>query len=226
MSGSQCGATGSGCIDTVPIFSGLTNDEKNEIALITVERRYEKGQSIYLAGKSDKRLYVIHRGRVKISRVSPSGKTQVLRTLGPGDFMGELTILNDVPLQDYAEAMEDSVMCSIEGQRLKTLMQKFPSIALNILEALSSRLEKAETLIEHISLHPAEQRLAQALLEVSAGRREFDLELSKGDFASQLGMTQETLSRKLAAFQERGMIRLKGLRGIVLLDAEALETVT
>ncbi len=196
-----------------------------EIAAITMERAYEKGRSVYLAGKKEKRLYVIHSGRVKISRYSPSGKVQVLRVLGPGDFMGELTILNDTPLPDYAEAMEDCAMCVIEGDKLKALMLKYPSIALRVMEALSSRLERAEALIEDISLHPAEQRLAQALLEASGGRRSFDLVLSKGDFASQLGMTQETLSRKLAGFQDRGLIELRGLRGIVILDPEALAAI-
>lgn len=217
--------TGAGCIEIVPIFSGLTHDEKREIASMTAERRYEKGESIYRAGKRDKRLYVIHSGRVKISRLSPSGKAQVLRLPGPGDFMGELTILNDMPLSDYAEAMDGCSMCVIEGTKLKALMQRYPSIALKILEALSARLERAEALIENISLHSAEERLAQALLEASAGRHAFELALSKGDFASQLGMTQETLSRKLSAFQERGLIELKGLRGIVVLDPDALAEV-
>lgn len=194
------------CIGIVPIFSGLTPDEKDEIAAITSEKQYAKGETIYLAGNEGKKLFVIHSGRVKISRISPGGKSQVLRVLGPGDFMGELTLLSDAPLSDYAEAVEPCTMCMVEGQRLKTLMGIYPSIALKVMQVLSSRLEKAETLIEGITLHPAEQRLASALLELSAGRHELELPLTKGDFASQLGMTQETLSRKLSGLQDQGYI--------------------
>lgn len=212
----------SNCIEIVPIFSGLTHIEMTEIASITVEKKYDKGETVYLAGKKDKRLYVIHSGQVKISRLSEAGKSQVIRVLGAGEFMGELSILNDSPLSDYAEALTSCRMCMIEGIALKGLMQKYPSIALKVMEELSARLEKAEILIEDINLNSAEHRLARVLLDLSRDRREFDLTLTKGDFASQLGMTQETLSRKLSAFQELGIIELRGQRTITVLDREKL----
>jgi CRP/FNR family transcriptional regulator len=196
-----------------------------EVAAITVDRAFAKGELIYSAGKEDKRLFVIHEGRVKISRISPNGKAQVIRILGPGEFMGELTILNTSPATDYAQALENCRMCVIEGTRLVELMRKYPSIALKAMAELSARLEKAENLIENINLHSAEQRLASALLEQSGGERTFELALSKGDFASQLGMTQETLSRKLALFQEDGLIDLSGQRTIVIRDRGRLEEI-
>ena len=195
-----------------------------EIAAITIDRQFGKGELIYSAGKEEKRLFVIHEGRVKISRISPNGKAQVIRILGPGEFMGELTILNTSPTTDYAEALEPCRMCVVEGTRLLELMRKYPSIALKTMEELSSRLEKAETLIEDINLHSAEQRLAQALIEQSGGKATFELTLSKGDFASQLGMTQETLSRKLSLFQEDKLIELKGQRIVTIRDRRRLET--
>ena len=201
----------------------MTRDEMTEVAAITVDRTFAKGELIYSAGKEDKRLFVIHEGRVKISRISPNGKAQVIRILGPGEFMGELTILNKSPTTDYAQALESCRMCVIEGTRLLELMRKYPSIALKAMEELSARLEKAENLIEDINLHPAEQRLAQALLAQSGGERTFALSLSKGDFASQLGMTQETLSRKLSLFQENGLIDLSGQRTITIKDRRRLE---
>jgi CRP/FNR family transcriptional regulator len=101
-------------------------------------------------------------------------------------------------------------------------MKKYPSIALKVMEELSSRLEKAETLIETINLHSAEQRLAQSILALAGDSTEFELPVTKGDYASQLGMTQETLSRKLSMFQDQGFIELRGQRGIVLRDRKGL----
>ena len=216
---------GSGCIAIVPIFGALSPDEMAEVAAITVEKKFEKGELIYFAGKEGKKLFVLHRGRVKISRISPTGKTQVIRVIGPGEFMGELSLLSQAALTDYAEALEPCAMCVVEGARLKELMKKYPSIALNVMEELSARLEKAERLIEEINLRSAEGRLAQALLNLAGDRREFQLSLTKGDFASQLGMTQETLSRKLSAFQDKGLIGLKGQRRIIILDAKGLAEV-
>lgn len=214
--------TGSGCIAIVPIFSALSPNEMAEVAAITAEKKFEKGELIYFAGKEGKKLFVLHTGRVKVSRINPTGKTQVIRVIGPGEFIGELSLLSQAALTDYAEALEPCVMCVVEGSRLKGLMKKYPSIALNVMEELSARLEKAERLIEDINLRSAEQRLAQALLNLAGDRREFELSLTKGDFASQLGMTQETLSRKLSTFQDKGLIGLKGQRRIIVLDAKGL----
>jgi CRP/FNR family transcriptional regulator len=196
-----------------------------EVAAITREKRYEKSETIYSAGKREKGLFVIHTGTVKISRLSPTGKVQVIRVLGPGEFMGELAVLNSYSPTDFAEALDPCTMCVIEGEKLKLLMNRYPSIALKVMEELSLRLERAEDLIEDINLHSAEKRLAEKLLELSEGKEEFELPLSKGDLASQLGMTQETLSRRLAAFRFDKFIELKGQRRIVIRDRKGLAEV-
>ncbi len=110
----------------------------------------------------------------------------------------------------------------VEGKRLKDLMRKSPSITLKVMEEVSSRLELAETRIADLSLHSVDDRLARSLLELAGARLEFDLAISKGDYASQLGMTQETLSRKLSSFQEKGLIAMRGQRTIRILDRGAL----
>jgi len=210
------------CVAIVPIFSALSPAEIGEVAAITTDARFDKGSLIYFAGKEGRKLYIIHRGRVKISRIGDNGKSQVIRILGPGEFFGELSILGNAALSDYAEAVEPCSMCMIDGARLKSIMSKYPSIALKVMEELSIRLSKAESLIEDISLRPAESRLAQAILDLAAGRSEFELSTTKGDFASHLGMTQETLSRKLSLLQSQGLILAKGLRGIKILDEKGL----
>ena len=221
----SCQSDQTNCITLVPIFNNLNHDEMLEIAAITTARTFKKGELVYTAGDRGGKLYVLHRGRVKISRLSAGGKEQVIRVLGPGEFMGELSLFSPLPLTDHAEALETSTMCLIEGVKLKELMKKYPSIAFKVMEELSQRLEKAEKLIETINLNTVEQRLAGALLAISGGESEVLLEMRKGDFASQLGMSQETLSRKLTAWQEQGLIALKGQRKIEILDRVRLEMI-
>ncbi len=210
------------CVEMVPIFSNLSQEERLEIAAIAKAQTFKKGELVYMAGDEGGTLYVLHSGRVKIYRLSASGKEQVIRVIEPGGFMGELSLFSSLPMTDNAEALEASTMCLIEGSKLKELMKKYPSIAFKVMEELSRRLEEAEALIETLNLNTVEQRLAQALLAMSGGEQEVELRITKGDFASQLGMSQETLSRKLAAFQERGFIAMKG-RKIKLKDRKGLE---
>lgn len=213
----------SNCIEIVPIFSNLTEEEMLEIANITTEAKFEKGSYVYMANDLGGKLYVLHSGRVKISRLNINGKEQVLRIVEPGEFMGELTLLSNTPLTDNAEVLEKTLMCMIDGNRLKELMNKYPSIAFKVMEVLSKRLEQAESLIEKINLNTVEQRLASALLDLVNSKNEITLNMTKGDFASSIGMSQETLSRKLTSFQDEGIIELIGQRKIIVKNINALK---
>ncbi|MCR6546002.1 Crp/Fnr family transcriptional regulator [Dehalobacterium formicoaceticum] len=213
------------CIEIVPIFSSLTREEMLEVAAITTQQTFQKHEMIYLAGDEGGKLYVLHTGRVKISRLNANGKEQVIRVVNPGDFLGELSLFSPLSMTDNAEALEKSTMCTIEGIKLKEIMGKYPSIAFKVMEELSVRLEKAENLIENINLNTVEQRLAQALTNLSDEKNEVLLSMTKGDFASQMGMSQETLSRKLTAFQEEGLIQLKGHRKIIIINKEGLAAI-
>lgn len=214
-----------GCIKSVPIFNSLTDEEMLEIARITKAETYEKGDMVYMAGDKGGTLFVLHTGQVKITRLSASGKEQVIRVIGSGEFMGELSLFSSLPLTDNVEVLVTSTMCIIEGTKLKELMKKYSSIAFKVMDELSRRLEKAENLIESINLNTVEQRLAQALVSLSDGKKEISLNMTKGDFASQLGMSQETLSRKLTALQDGGLIELIGQRKIRIKDRMGLEAI-
>ena len=122
------------CVERVPIFSNLNHEEIMEIAKVTSQKEFQKGEIIFLSGEIWEKLYVIHRGKVKISRISDSGKEQIIRILGPGDFMGELSLFACTPSNSSAEALENTTVCEIEGQKIKDLIIKSPVIALKILE--------------------------------------------------------------------------------------------
>ena len=223
----------SSCVEIVPIFSSLSRQEMLEVESIAIAKKYARGDMIYMEGDQGDRLYVVHRGLVKVFRLSPNGKEQVIRVLGPGEFMGELALFSLVSLTDNAVALEEASLCLIEGTLIKDLMQKHPLIAFKVIEELSKRLESAENLIRDINLHPVEQRLAEALLRMvqeqekgaGGGDSAIVLPMTKGALASQLGMTQETLSRKLSSFQEQGLIELQGARKIVIIDRDGLDEI-
>lgn len=214
------------CIEHVPIFTSLSREERVEIAEIASSRSFEKGEMVYRAGDKGGTLFVLHTGRAKLFRLNANGKEQVLRLVEPGEFIGELALFSSLPLTDNAQALEVTTMCVLQGEQLKELMAKYPSIAFKVMDELSRRLEKAENRIEDISLSSVTKRVAGALLELSEGKQEIHLPMTKGDLASQLGMTQETLSRKLAALQEEGLIILKGHRKIIIKDRSELEEIS
>ena len=195
-----------------------------DIARITTAKTFKKGEVIYLEGDVEKKLYVIHFGRVKISKMSEAGKEQIIRILESGDFLGELSLFVQAPLNNTAEALEATKVCMIDGAKLNEMISSNPAIAAKIIEELSKRLQKAENLIESLVLQDVGQRVADSLLRMSEGKAEIQLVISKKDLAAHIGISQETLSRKLSQFQELGLIEQTGHKKVIILDRDGLKS--
>lgn len=213
------------CVSLVPIFNHLHHEEMQEIVKATRSVKYEKGEEIYGAGDTSAHLYIVHRGRVKIFRLSESGKEQLIRILEPGDFMGELALFSRSPFDHYAKAMEKTELCVIRRSDLEAFLKKYPTISLKIMEEFGRRLERTEKLVSSLTSEDTEKRIAAYLVELA---KDFDtasitLPMPKKDIASYLGTTPETVSRKLAEFQENDWIEQISQRKIKILDMEALE---
>ncbi|MFA9398628.1 MAG: Crp/Fnr family transcriptional regulator [Clostridiaceae bacterium] len=214
------------CIQKVPIFSKLSIKEMIEVSMTTTHKEYKKGETIYLEGELSEILFVINKGKVKIFNISEDGKEQIIRILGVGDFMGELSLFTKYPLKNNAEAIEATSICIIYSKNINELIEKNPSIALKIIKELSVRLETTEEMIESLRHKDVEQRVADILIKLADENNVINLSISKKDLAAYIGMSQETLSRKLSKFQEGDLISQEGQRKIVILDIVTLSKIS
>ncbi|MDY0214686.1 MAG: Crp/Fnr family transcriptional regulator [Bacilli bacterium] len=211
------------CLAKVPIFKNLSAEEQSEIVDLINVLKVKKGEFIYSAGDSKNALYVVHEGKVKVSRVNKEGNEQVIRVLSSGEFMGERSLFSNEEANDYATSVEDCHLCVISAASLKEHMLKHPNTMFGVMKELSGRLEKAEALIEETNLLPVDERIATSLINLSGKDDIVVLPYSKGDWSSLLGMKQETLSRKLRFFKEKGYLRLKGQRTIYIINRPYFE---
>ena len=213
------------CLKRVPIFNNLLEEEMKEISKILIHRTYKKGEMIYLSGEEIESLYIINKGKVKITKSSESGKEQIIRILSVGDFINELSVFTRTLSNNNVEAIEETTMCILSARDLQKIIEKNPGIAIKIMQELGERLEKTEKLIESIGLMSVEERIASAILEFSKGGSVVKLPISKKDLASYIGTSQESLSRKLTQFQNNGWIKQEGQRKIIILNRKALEEI-
>ncbi|MCR2821565.1 Crp/Fnr family transcriptional regulator [Lederbergia panacisoli] len=212
------------CISLVPIFNHLKPGEMKEIVKTTRHVTYERNQEIYGPEDHSDHLYIVHRGRVKIYRLSEAGKEQLLRILEPGDFMGELALFSASTFDHYAVTMEKTELCIMRRSELQTFLMKYPAISLKVLEEFSRRLERTEIQVSNLTSEDTEKRIAMYLLELldQSDKQTITLPISKKDIASYLGTTPETVSRKLAEFQQRGWLEQIAPKKIRILDKQAL----
>ncbi len=212
------------CVSLVPIFNHLKPEEMQEIVKTTTHAQYNRNETIYGMGDSSAHLFIVHRGRVKIYRLSESGKEQLIRILEPGDFMGETALFTESVTDHYAMAMEKTELCIMRRSDLQSFLMKYPAISLKILEEFGRRLERTEKLISSLTSEDVEKRIAEYLVELTKESQysTITLPMSKKDLASYLGTTPETVSRKLTEFQERGWIEQAGQRKIKVVNLIAL----
>lgn len=213
------------CVSLVPLFADLSDEDRRRIAEVAMTRHYERGEQVHRPGQQSG-LRIVHRGRVRVRRLSESGTEQLLRILRPGDFLGETTLLTGRPVDSWAEAIDASEVCTLGGDEIRRLLSEHPEVALRMLSSLSARLDEAEQQLSAVTGASVARRLADHLLALAeeAGSSTFRLPSTKKDLASYLGTTPETLSRRLGALQDAGLIRL-GPRGLVeIRDAPGLRT--
>lgn len=206
------------------LFQGLPDGEIDEILKIVVEKKFQRGQNIFFEGDAGNGFYMVGEGKVKIFKMSLGGKEHILHIFGEGEPFGEVPVFHGQPFPATAEALVKSTVLFFPRERFVQMVEKTPSIALNMLAVLSMRLRRFASQIENLSLKEVPARLAGYLLyllEEQGQKDSVELEISKGQLASLLGTIPETLSRIFAKMSEEGLIEVVGRR-INILDREGL----
>lgn len=212
-------------IASIPLFNGLPPDQLEAIRQIAVEKRFGRGETIFCEGDVARGFCVVIEGRVKVYKVSTEGKEQILHIFGPCQPFGEVPVFTRQKFPAYAESIAPTRVLFFPRTAFVELITANPSLALNMLAVMSTKLQQFTVIIENLSLKEVPARLASYLLYL-AGEQEKDhivtLNISKGLLASILGTIPETLSRIFAKLSTLDLIRVEG-RQIRLLDREGLE---
>jgi len=218
------------CANKVSIFSILQEQQLKEITDKIARKKYKKGQIIFFEGDISDKLYVINKGKIKVFKYTKEGKEQILYILSEGDFVGDLSLLKKDEHKFNAEALEDVNMCELTKDDFDGIIKHNPEIALKILQVVYDRILKLENLIQSLSTKDIEARIAGLLLsfikdfgQPNGDTIELELPLSREDMANYIGVTRETISRKLSSMQDEGIIELLGNKKIVIHKIEDLE---
>lgn len=216
------------CAAGVPVFQSLSQEELQELGKSMRHRQYRKGQIIAVAGEPVKHLFIVARGRLNLVHTSSSGREQVVRTAGPGESFGELALFTQAVFEGNLICAEDTEVCLLHRDSVQLLMARNQDVALRLAETLAHRLSKAEGVIAGLGLKDVGQRLARELLllaehgDVTDAGVVIKIPVPWAEVAARIGTTPETLSRRLGAFADQGIIRQEGARLLVILDPEKL----
>lgn len=200
------------------LFRDLPSDMRREIAAKCVRRAFHKGTVLFQKESADQELYLIASGRIRIYLPGESGREVTLNVCGPGEVIGELSMLDGRPRSASAEALDEAVVYCLHHEDFGRLIEASP-VAAAVIRVLAGRLRHATDDTESLALFDVYGRLARCLLDLVerfGQGHEIDLELNQTDLASLVGATRETVNRALAAFRQQGLIEQRGQRIVVL----------
>ena len=212
-------------LSQVDLFKGLTVEQLEAIAQIISDKKFKKGQLIFSEGDEGVGFYLVISGRVKVYKLSPEGKEQIMHIFGPGQPFAEVPVFEGSRYPANAEAMERCKLFFFPKKAFISLIQENPSLSINMLASLSQRLKQFSNLIESLSLKEVPGRLASYLLYLSdrnGSIDEFQLDIAKSQLASLLGTIPETLSRIFAKMDSKKLVEINGPR-ITILNRIGLE---
>jgi len=138
----------------IPLFKDLTPVELANVAPLFFEKSYMQNATLFVEGMVGEILYVIKKGSVHITKKGPNNQEIVLATLKEGEFLGEMSLIDNRPRTATAKVAEESQLLVMTKKTFTTLLEKYPDIALKILLAFlkiaNERLRKANEAIKHI----------------------------------------------------------------------------
>lgn len=211
-------------IAAIPLFEGLTEQQCESLGAIAVRRNYSREQSFFSEGDDSNGFYIILSGKVKIFKLSPEGKEQILHIMGPGEPFGEAAVFAGEHFPACARTLAESKVLFFPRLSFVELITKNPSLSLNMLAFLSRRLRRLTSLVEDLSLKEVPGRLAAYLLYSGKHINDPDLielGISKNQLAGLLGTIPETLSRILKRMSKEKLIKA-GAHQIQILDRPGL----
>jgi CRP-like cAMP-binding protein len=116
-----------------PLFSSLTHEELEDLGSHLFEKKCVLGTTLFVEGMSGEILYLVRQGRVEILKTMPDGSEQVLASLRPGQFLGEMTLIEDQPRSATARVAEESVLLVMTKKSFQAMLEKYPKMSVKIL---------------------------------------------------------------------------------------------
>lgn len=192
-------------LSTVPYFQGLSAGDLAQVQGHCRQRTLYAGEIIVLEGQHTDALYVVRQGRVRLYRISPEGKEQVLFVAEPGTTFNDTAVFDGGPALATAEALTPGTrVCIVPASLMLHLFATDPRVAANVVRVLPGRVRQLTALVDELSFHHIAQRVARLLLDEYAAIGE--VTLTKQEMAARVGTVREAVSRTLHDLERRGGI--------------------
>jgi CRP/FNR family cyclic AMP-dependent transcriptional regulator len=195
------------------LFQALQPADLDAILARAMVKRVLRGEMIRRRGDPGTGMVIIVSGRVRISLVSEDGREVTLTVLGPGEVLGEMTLLDGGECSADATAQEDCVLLALERTQFLRLLRANSDLCLHLMSVLCQRLRRSNAALEDMALLDLSTRLGRLLLRLcndygaaSPNGTRIEVKLSQKDLSSLAGASREKVNKQLRQWEQEGII--------------------
>ena len=215
-------------LSQAPLFEALEGDDARALRSDVTNVRIGRGERLFAEGDEGDKLYIILKGKVKLTRAAHDGRENLLSVHGPGEMFGELSLFDPSPRTASATAITEATLAGLAHDDMRAFLTTRPEVAMHMLGALAQRLRRINDIKADLVFTDVPGRVAKALLDLGSRfgvQQENGLQvhhdLTQEELAQLVGASRETVNKALADFVARGWIQLAA-KSVLLVDADRL----
>jgi len=209
-------------LKTVPLFSSFSDHQLAALFPAIQHRSYPRHSFMLRAGEKSDALYIILSGRAKIVIDDGEGREVTLTTIGPSEFFGEMSLIDDKPRSASVEALDQCEVLYISKAAFMTCLKDNFEVAMMILRAVVTRLREADEKIASLALMDVHGRVARLIMDLAKEVNDnWVVDTGSEEMARMVGASREMVSRVLKEMRDSGLIR-RDKRKIIVLDRASM----
>lgn len=219
-------------IHEIDLFRGLTAEEIQRICVHLRPRHFNPGELLLQEDDPGEVAYVVRKGYVRVETTHPDGSRTVLTILGPGEIVGELSLVDLLGRSATVVAHDSTTVLVFDRAIFWTFLQTIPAMTYNLVGLLSRRLRLANSQVQALAALDVEARVARQLRVLAAeygqadgdGVIELPFRLTQEDLADMVGASRVRVNQVLATYRREGTISTDAAQRITIHDPAGLET--
>lgn len=194
----------------LPLLRAAPSEDVERLAEQAFPRHLHRGQVLFVEGDPSEHLFVVERGRLKVTVGSARGQELLLQVVGPGGAVGELSVVDRLPRSAGATALDDLSLWCLPAEPLRGLLSRSPALCLALAEDLAAQVRRLTGASADLVFLDLPRRLAKLLVALDEGEGPPGLAgMAQAEVAAHLGVTRQTLNRALARLQEAGWVDVR-----------------
>ena len=219
---------GTSLLGGVPLFASLSEEALRAVEAVCRRRVFKRGETLFYEEDPGNALYIVQTGQVKIVRLAPDGEERILHLEGPGECLGELSLIDGAPRSAKAVALDRVEALVLYREEFLALLDQHPAVARAVMSGLAGMVRRLSEQVQDLTALDVPGRIAKKLLELAESHGQstpegvqIALKLSQQELAAMIGATRVAVNQALSWFRSQGILSTDR-QGITLLKPEKL----